>query len=324
MTISRWLRYAAGGLTGLVLVLVCAGVLYQWIASYRDRRASPPPGTLVDVGGFRMHIHCIGQGSPTVVLDSGLSDSWLAWFKVQPRVAQFTRVCAYDRAGLGWSDPSPRPRTSRVIAEELHALLQGAGITGPFVLVGHSMGGYDVRMYASLYRPEVAGMVLVDACHPEQVKRFPRAGSEWRRTIEWQERLMFLGVPRFMGWCGNGAPEIRSALRSFDCSVQQKRATMAEMDAFDQSAAEVAKTGSLGDMPLAVLSQDTDQKMPGVDRAFQQAWTLMQGELAQLSSRGSRVMAKGSSHQIQLEKPDLVVEAVRNVVSECRSSSRRQ
>src|SRR2546430_6631778 len=121
------------------------------------------PGRLVENGGYKLHLDCTGEGTPTLVLDSGLGDSYISWRKVQPEMAKFTRVCSYDRAGLGFSDSSPRPRTSKVIAEELHALVHNVGISDPIVLVGHSMGGYDVRVYASLYRNDVAGMVLVDA-----------------------------------------------------------------------------------------------------------------------------------------------------------------
>jgi len=156
-----------------VVVLAAAGFLYENISEARDRRFHPMPGQLVDVGGYKMHIDCRGTGSPTVILESGLGDSYISWHKVQPRIAQFTRVCSYDRAGLGYSDASPRPRTSRDIAEELHTLLRNAGITGPLILVGHSMGGFDVRLFTSLYRNDVVGMVLVDSSHPEQQKRLP-------------------------------------------------------------------------------------------------------------------------------------------------------
>jgi pimeloyl-ACP methyl ester carboxylesterase len=169
--ILHWVKIIGLGSVGVVLVLARAGAAYQWIAHNRDMCLNPPPGQLVDVGGYRMHLYCIGQGSPTVVLDSGLGDSWLPWYKVQPPIAQFTRVCSYDRAGLGWSDPSPHPRTSKMIAEELHTLLHKAGMAGPFVLAGHSMGGMNVRMYARLFPAEVAGVVLVDSVHPDQQRR---------------------------------------------------------------------------------------------------------------------------------------------------------
>jgi pimeloyl-ACP methyl ester carboxylesterase len=128
---------------------------------------------MVDVGGYRLHLYCTGEGSPTVILEAGGGNPWLSWYQVQPQVAQFTRVCSYDRAGLGWSDPSPKPRTTKVIADELHTLLHNAGITAPFVLVGHSLGGLDARMFASQYPSEAVGMVLVDSSHPDQDDRFP-------------------------------------------------------------------------------------------------------------------------------------------------------
>jgi len=132
----RWVGYTAGGLLSLVVVLACVGLVYEQIEESRDRRLNHPPGLMVDVGGYRMHLYCTGQGSPNVVLDSALGSYWLEWYKVQPQIAKFARVCAYDRAGLGWSDPSPQARNSRVMAEELHTLLHKAAVPGPYVLVG--------------------------------------------------------------------------------------------------------------------------------------------------------------------------------------------
>ena len=304
----RPLKYVCGG----ILVLACAGALNQWAAGALDRRANPAPGRMVEAGGLRMHLNCTGQGPATVVLDSGLSDSSLAWFKVQPRVAEFARVCSYDRAGIGWSDVSPRPRTSRVIAEELHALLRAGAIAPPYVLVGHSMGGLDVRAYAGMYKDEVAGMVLVDSSHPDQFNRLPggsSSGNAWRRGLERQRLLMPFGIPRLLGWCGTAAPEIRAAFRSFDCTIRQKDTTLAEVDAFPESARQAAATATLGALPLVVLSHDPDKWPEGV-----KVWPELQEELKRLSSRGTRVVAKGSGHQIALERPDVVVTAVRSVI----------
>jgi pimeloyl-ACP methyl ester carboxylesterase len=128
---------------------------------------------LVDVGGYMMHINCIGQASPTIILEAGMGDFSLIWAYVQPEVARFTRVCSYDRAGYGWSETSPFPRTANTMMEELHTLLANANIQGPYVLVGHSMGGMLVRAYAHNYPDEVAGMVLVDSAHEEGYIRIP-------------------------------------------------------------------------------------------------------------------------------------------------------
>jgi pimeloyl-ACP methyl ester carboxylesterase len=316
----RWLTHAAVLLVGFLVLLAGMGAAYQYIANLRDRRSNPPPGKYVDVGGFRMHLYCLGQGSPAVILDSGLSDTWLHWNKVQPQVARFTRVCSYDRAGLGWSDPSPRQRTSRVIAQELHTLLQNAGILPPFILVGHSMGGLNTRMYAGLYPSEVAGMVLVDAAHPEQNQRLPNPGNPWLSSMRRQKRLMPFGIPRLLGWCGQGMDEAQPAFRAFDCTVQQKAGWLAEEDSIGQSMAQVRATGALGDMPLVVLSQDSDDRQPGFEyrKSFHAAWEQLQEELARLSTRGVRRIARGSGHQIHRERPDLVVAAIRDVLVQLR------
>ena len=318
----RGAGYLGGSLAGLVVFLAGAGSLYQWIAGSWDRRSNPPPGRFVEVNGLRMHLLCSGRGSPTVVLESGLSGAWLDWYKVQPEVAKFTRVCAYDRAGVGWSDPRPGPRTSRAMAEELHTLLANAGVAPPLVLVGHSMGGLNARMYASLYRAEVAGMVLVDSSHPDQTRRLPgseRAAEQRRREIQRDRVLMPFGVPRLMGWCGrwygSAAGGREAALRSYDCTVRQKEGTLAEMAGFNDSLAEVRATGSLGDIPLIVISEAPS--VPGAER-FLAFWRPMQDELARLSSRGSRVSTEGSGHMIALDRPDVAIAAIRDVAAQCR------
>ena len=151
-----------GGIFAGILVLLLAGAIYEPLAEAADAKAYPPPGQMVDVGGYRLHINCTGEGSPTVVIESGWGDMSATWGWVQPEVAKTTRVCTYDRAGMGWSESSPQPRTAREFAKELHTLLEKANEPGPYVLVGHSMGGYTVRVYAHDYPAEVAGVVLID------------------------------------------------------------------------------------------------------------------------------------------------------------------
>lgn len=304
-----------------LLVLLMAGFLYENISEARDRRFNPMKGQLVDVSGRKMHIYCTGDGGPTVILDSGLGDSYLSWHKVQPEIAKFTRVCSYDRAGLGFSDPSSEPRTSRVIAEELHALLQAANISPPYVIIGHSMGGYNVRVYASMYRSDIVGMVLVDASHPDQESRFPpelkNLEGSWSREAEFIAYSMPFGVPRFIGLCDND-PTSRAA----DCNAHAAREQLAEIRAFPESAAETAATGSLGDLPLAVLSHDPDRPSsdlpPEIAKPTNEAWEQMQVELSHLSTRGTQIIAKNSAHYIQIDRPDMVIDAVRNIVAQAR------
>ena len=153
MTVIRWAGTVLAGLAALA----GAGALYQAICARRDRSRYPLPGKLVDVGGHRLHILSTGEGSPTVVMDSGLNGSSLDWSSTQPDVARFTRVCTFARVGHGWSDPGPKPRSSQRIVDELDTLLVNAGIEGPFVMVGQSFGGMNVRLYATRHPEKVVG-----------------------------------------------------------------------------------------------------------------------------------------------------------------------
>jgi pimeloyl-ACP methyl ester carboxylesterase len=210
------------------------------------------------------------------------------------------------------------------MAEELHTLLQNAGIPGPIVLVGHSLGGYDVRLYASLYRNDVAGIVLVDSSHPDQTKRLPQAIKDmeggWMREAEFFEFTMPFGIPRLLGFCASDP-----AARAAECNFHTAREDVAEMKWFPESAAQARCTGSLGDLPLAVLSHDPNT--PQFDlpadlvKPTNDAWEKMQEELARLSSKGTQTIATNSGHYIQLDRPDVVVDGVRKIVDAARAGS---
>ncbi len=306
----------------LASLLAFAGFLYENVSEARDRRFNAMPGQRFDVGGFKMHIDCIGEGNPTVILESGLGDTYVSWRRVQPQIAKFARVCSYDRAGLGFSDSSPQPRTSKVMAEELHALLAAAKIAPPCVLVGHSMGGFNVRLFASLYRNEVAGMVLVDSSHPDQENRLPpelkNMEGSWLREAEFLEYTMPLGIPRLLDLC-----ETDPVPRTAECNFHSQRENVAELRAFPESAKETAAIGTLGDIPLAVISHDPEKPSadlpPDLARPTNDAWEKMQEELAHLSTRGTQVIAKGSAHYIQIDRPQVVIDAVHNIVDQSRT-----
>lgn len=306
---------------GLIVLLLVAGFLYENISEARDRRFNPMPGRRVDIGGYKLHLNCGGQGTPAVIFDSGLGDSYAAWRKVRPEMAKLTQACSYDRGGIGWSDSSPRSRDSRVFAEELHTLLHNAGISGPYILVGHSMAGFDVRLFTSLYRNEVAGIVLVDSSHPEQIQRFPQImrdiDNEWTRQLEFMEFTMPIGIPRALGFCG-GDIYVRAA----ECDFSTMREKVAENKNFGQSAAEAATTGPFGDLPLMVLSHDPTvaprELPPDVAAQTEKDWSQMQQELTHLSARSTQVIAQNSGHYIQSERPELVIQAISSMVEQVR------
>jgi pimeloyl-ACP methyl ester carboxylesterase len=177
-----WAKRALLGLFGVIVTTGAAGAAWQAWATRRDLAATPAPGRLVDVGGHRLHIWCLGNQSPTVILEGGLGGSTAAWGFVQPEVAAFTRVCAYDRAGLGYSDPGPLPRTARRIAAELDRLLGAAGVEDPVVIAGASIGGLFARFVASQHEARVAGLVLVDASHEDQPVEIPQATCNATRS----------------------------------------------------------------------------------------------------------------------------------------------
>src|SRR6185503_3897824 len=169
----RWTKRILIALVGLLMLVAAAGATYQWAATRKDLSAAPPPGQLVDVGGHRLHLWCTGAGAPAVILEAGLGGTRADWGFVQPEIARFTRVCSYDRAGMGYSDPGPSPRTARRIAAELGTLIDRSGLSGPVVLVAASAGGFAVRVFASDHTDRVAGLVLIDASHEDQTHEVP-------------------------------------------------------------------------------------------------------------------------------------------------------
>jgi pimeloyl-ACP methyl ester carboxylesterase len=299
--------------------------------------AEPQPiGQLVDVGGYRLHLACQGEGSPTVVMEAAIGETGLLWSLVQPTVAQRSRACVYDRAGLGWSDARPKPRTALVMVEELRRLLANAEVPGPYVLVGHSFGGLLVQLYAARYPQEVAGLVLVDSAHEQQYRRAPREIRELVPQLEEQARQQFEALKALIvsgsvdagmlpvppGLPASAAETFRALVAA---SPKHVETFIAEQQAVAAIHAELAADiTSLGDLPLIVLSHGQPMAMPGlapeVNQAYEQLWQQLQAELAALSSRGRLVVAQDSGHYLQLEQPQLVIDAIAEVVTAARTT----
>jgi pimeloyl-ACP methyl ester carboxylesterase len=330
----QWLgRWVARGL--IAVVALCIATLLAGMSMRFDlARQYPPPGQLVDVGGYRLHLSCAGTGGPTVVMDAGASDFSLFWASVQPEVAQLARVCTYDRAGLGWSELSPHERTSPTMARELHTLLERAQVPGPYVLVGHSLGGLNMRLFARQYPGEVAGMVLVDAAHEEQDVRLAHlraVAAETGGQFRMLGRLSALGLLAF-------APEQIPARGLPDAAAAQYRALLASSGFFaaaaeetaglEQSFAEARSAGrsTLGPFPVVVLSRGVSEPLPGRSpaegSADEQIWRELQLDLAARAPGGTHLIAERSGHYIQLQQPELVVAAIRQVLTTAQLANR--
>ena len=311
------------GLAGLVVVLLLAGVIYQFVATKIDEYRYPAPGEMVDVGDYSMHLYCTGEGgAPTVVMDIGSGGIGMDWQLVQPEVAQFARVCTYDRAGMGWSEPGAQPRTSQQIVEELHALLGNAGVQGPYVLVGHSFGGTNVQLYASQYPNEVAGMVLVDSATEDEM--LVTLTEELQGSPVWNKILATIGVTRLPYTLG-GETDQRTAISTHAkdiYEVSDERTSWEE--SFEQRRASPL---SLGDKPLIVLTAGAFQVPPdaGIPQeqidSFLEAHSEFQADLPLHSQNSEQIIAEDSGHYIHWEQPDLVIDAIRRVVEAARNGS---
>jgi pimeloyl-ACP methyl ester carboxylesterase len=321
-------------IVSLLIVVLIAAMLLGTRAKADLKAKYPAPGQMVDIGGYRLHINCHGTGSPTVVMEAGLTDPSLIWALVQPQIANTTRVCVYDRAGLGWSDASPKPRTAETMVAELHTFLTNANIPGPYVLMGHSTGGMLVRLYANNYPDEVVGMVLVDAQHEDQFERISEPQlqavkdnfAQAHRDLSLLRGLILTGLcalrPAIFEDAGLPSPEREAFSALLVSEPKFVEARIAEYDAIFESLAEVraAHITSVGNIPLVVISRGIYGGMiPGMNaEAEKQWWQELQTELAALSPQGSLVLANKSDHYIQLEQPELVIEAILQVLTTAR------
>jgi pimeloyl-ACP methyl ester carboxylesterase len=300
----RWIRRLLIGVCGLVVLIAAVGATYQWMATRRDLAATPPPGRLVDIGGHRLHLWCSGTGSPAVVLESGLGGASFDWGFVQPAVAAFTTVCSYDRAGMGYSDPGPFPRTTRRTADELTRLVDRAGINEPLILVGASIGGFTVRVFASEREQRVAGLVLVDASHEDQTMDLPPIAP-------FVPILSSLGVFRILDVSFGPeldalAPSVQRFARATAFRASTYQAAASEGMSLKESAAEVKASRRKLSIPVIVIT---------AGRGSDDRWRELQRDQVALSTQGCQMIAEQSGHAIPLRQPETIVNAIRALVS---------
>ncbi len=346
-SILVWAGRVALGVVAFVVVVLLVGSVWEQVERRQTRHDYPMVGKLVDVGGGRrIHIDCRGQGSPTVVLEAGLDTNGVwAWSAVHDEIAKVTRTCAYDRAGVVWSDPKSGVHDADGVADDLHAALAGAGEQAPFVLVGHSLGGPYISDYTRKFPDQVAGLVFVDASHPDQFKRLreakipgaDRPGLPLILTV--LVNLDWSGLPRLALNTQAGQPHVpakaNAAMRAF--GAPGLRAAYDEALAIEATCTEAAKLGELGkprlgDRPLVVL---TAAKTPPAatlkgagmtpsdfDR-MRRIWITLHDDEATWSTHSRHQIVPDSTHYIQFDRPDVVIAAVTEVVGEVRAEGKQ-
>jgi pimeloyl-ACP methyl ester carboxylesterase len=313
----------------LSAAVVAGSSAYNAIALYRFWTANPPPGAFYSINGHRMHMNCTGSGSPAIILESGLGNDALIWGGVQPELAKTTRVCSYDRAGFGWSDALPAPRDADHIAGELHELLLQAKVTGPIVLMGHSIAGIYIRDYATRYPADLVGIVFVDASSPLQDENHAMKAMSAKGPPQWasvllQRSALIAGLPRLIGMCSQRMPRFEthaSQMQAEDLCQLRVGAMAAEADSFNRSGKETVHTGPYGALPILIFSQDTAKMHNGMSTDLANAWNKMQEDLKKLSTHSRRIIAIGSSHYVQIDSSLLIEREVSLFIEQLRGTA---
>jgi len=312
-----WFGASLAALLGLMLV----GYIYEHIAEAADAKAYPPPGQLVDVGGYRLHINCTGTGSPTVVIDAGQGDWSTSWGLVQQEVAKTTRICTYDRAGMGWSELGPLPRDAAHFAKELHTLLQNANVPGPYVMVGHSLGGASVRVLVRDHPSDVAGVVLIESMNPGQATQ-PHVQAQSQsdplsQPFSLQAALARFGIARLLvklPAIATSMPAGQEAYYPLYIRPQSLQTADNELQGIAASLPQAAAVKTFGDLPLIVLTGKLNDN-PG--------WPQWQTELLELSSNSQHLFAENSGHNVQADEPEAAVAAIIQMVEQVRQTVKK-
>lgn len=335
MTARVWLKRIGLGGLGLAAAIVVAASGYEAFERRQAASAYPPTGRLVDIGGRRMHIDCRGNGSPTVIFEAGLTLSGsLSWSKVFDPIASFTRACVYDRAGILWSDPKPGPQDAAAISRDLQATLNAAGVTGPLVLVAHSIGGPYAMAFTHDHGDRVAGLVFVDTSHPDQIARFRRVtGADTHPrtmvpTMKTIAALSWMGAVR-LAVGGKEPPKGPPAIVAETTALSYRSVVGAtsELEGFDRTMARAGAVRNLGNRPLFVLtgiapySPEILKEMklnPQQGVRFQAELKALHDDQASWSTRSWHRVLTDANHYVQIDRPDAVIDATRQVVDTVR------
>lgn len=332
--ILRWLKRIGIGILVLIVGVTLFGAGYEYFARKRAHSEYPPPGEMVDIGGRKMHLDCRGTGSPTVILESGLdTNGSLSWDKVQDEIAKLTRTCSYDRAGVMWSDPKTTPQDADGVVADLHATLEAAGVTGPLVMVCHSLGGPYIMNYTKKYGDDVKGLVFVDCSHPDQLTRLPpkiAATTKVPLLYRVLSALSWTGISHLLP--GEDVPGMPDRIKPIGKAYLGETfgGSIKEMDGIEATFRQSGELRTLGDRPLVVLTAMqpipeemlTPMDLTAQDgREMQAVWEQLTLDEASWSTRSRQETVRDSMHYIQFQRPDLVIQAITEVVDTVRAEA---
>ncbi len=329
------MKWSALSLAGLALLVLVGGRTYQLVAENRDRDRFPPPGRLIDVDGTAMHMHCTGEGSPTVVFEQGLGSLNENWEDIFAATLETTRICYYDRLGMGYSEPLNRLVFAPEVAARLNQLLIASGETGDIVLVGWSAGGVYIREYYKQFPGNVKGMVFVDSSHEQQGYRLPQpeAAGGGNGLMRLAGFLQPFGILRLFGFVeerarpANASEELGDRLVAHRNTSYAIRTGRQNSESFRNDINQQSPPPQLGSLPIIVLTQgipveemlpDATEEELDFRRRGRDVWNELQEELAALSSNSRHVIATESSHAIHAGAPELLIRAIRDMVATVR------
>ncbi|WP_338456359.1 alpha/beta hydrolase [uncultured Alteromonas sp.] len=294
---------------GLILLLL-VGFVYQSYKSYVDSSSFEKSGEMLDVGGYSLYVEDSGSGKVNVIFDSGMGDDLSVWNKVANKVSKFSRVITYDRAGLGWSEESPKKRDSKAIIEELHSILEQKNLTGPIVLVGHSFGGVNMQLYALTYPEDIAALVLVDSAHEDQINRMPRMGLFQKYVLKFGMLAAPFGLPRL--YLSNTSPEERAK----KSTTKHQYTSLDEASYFPQSLNQLDTLNpNYGGLPLVVIARNQPSSEIQNKNTKHYIWAGLQESLASRSTDSTLIFTGERQHSIHKVQPEIVIEAIQTLVN---------
>lgn len=322
---KKWIKRIALGIITIVLLFLIIAFTYEQVSRVIANGKNSPEGAFIDVGGHRIHFLRKGSGGPTVVFESGLDTSGhLPWYKVETEVSRFSTTVSYDRAGVLWSDRGNHLKTAEAMSEDLAALLENGEFPKPYILVGHSLAGITLRPFIIKNADDIAGIVLVDASHPDQMNRLPAEVNQ--RQAKWLVNIArSFGVLRFMTPSTFANTDAEDRINTVGMPLMHKSiGSFDEFENFELLANEVIQISSFGNIPVVVITGASPTRNNTAPEELREditrVWSALQADQLNLSTDSQQILATESGHYVQLDEPEIVIRAIRDLITKVDSN----